>query len=67
MKGDKGVQVGDKYVCTSAQSCGYKKGKIYTVVKNSKDELCFYAGDGYFDPLGKLVSKFKPVGFKVIG
>jgi len=49
-----------KLVCVQSHSNAYKEGKVYEVVKQPiTDKLCLIGDDGLYDPLDKLVSKFK--------
>ncbi len=45
--------------CIKGESPGYKKHRVYTVVKQD-DKLGLIGDDGYFDPMSMLVSSFKP-------
>lgn len=54
-------KIGNKLLCTSSASPGYKVGNTYIVVKNDKGVLCLLGEDGYYDPLTQLVSKFKDI------
>ncbi len=50
--------LGDTLECTISMSPGYKKGQHYEVVADEKGNLGLWGSDGYFDPLGMLVSSF---------
>ena len=50
---------GDQLECVSSKSCGYTLGQVYTVSKDITGRLGLKGNDGIFDPLDKLVSKFK--------
>lgn len=53
-------KVGTILVCIKPESVAYKRDKEYTIVE--KDKVKGLVGDdGYFDPLSKLVSFFKPL------
>lgn len=49
---------GDNVECVTSASNAYKQGYTYVVIK--KDNILgLVGGDGLFDPLSMLVSKFK--------
>ena len=49
---------GMKLECIKGESPGYKKGRVYTVVKQG-DKLGLIGDDKYFDPFSLIVSSFK--------
>ena len=55
------AKLGDKFLCTSSASVGYKTGKVYPVVNNADNRLCFFSDDGFHDLLSMLVSSFVKV------
>ncbi len=53
--------LGDKLICTTSMSPGYKVGKTYEVVADAKGTLGLWGSDGFFDPLGLICSSFMKV------
>ena len=52
------LKVGTLMECVKSESPGYKKGRVYTVVKQD-DKLGLIGDDNYFDPFSLIVSSFK--------
>lgn len=52
---------GQKYVCTTSASCGYKRGEEYTCFINVDGKTSLRGDDGYVDQCTLLVSTFTEV------
>jgi hypothetical protein len=59
---DRLFKEGETLECINSKSCGYTKGAKYTVIKDVAGVVGLKGNDGYFDPMSKLLSKFKKAG-----